>query len=223
MPNKVKFVYPEKKVVVKSKSTTNSYTHPIIGIVFWNRFKTAFNFLRRERYDLILEIGCSYGFALPSLCQLSERVIGSDIEGTFNQCQDLTLFDIQKNHPNLELLAADIYDLSKTITPNSCDVILAFSVLEHLKSNHDRALSEVHACLKLGGVFICELPSENRLYRLGRKLIRYQEAHDNYDYNTLRNSLRRFFREIKTVNSPFGLPLFKIGFYEKDSRQTTEF
>lgn len=216
--SKVKFVYPDRKVVAKSKISTNSYTHPIIRVVFWNRFKTAFNFLKGERYDVILELGCSYGFVLPSLCQLSDRVIGTDVEGTFNFCKDLTLLDIQNNQSNLQLTAANVYELSKVIEPNSCDVILAFSVLEHLTSNHSKALNEVYACLKAGGMFICGLPSENWLYKVGRKLIRYQEAHENYDYNTLRNLLRRFFREVKIMNSPFGIPLFKIGAYQKDSR-----
>lgn len=218
MLGKIRFVHPDKKVVAKSKITTNSYTHPIIRVVFWNRFKTAFNFLKRKRYNLILELGCSYGFALPSLCQLSDRVIGTDVEETFNFCRDLTLLDIQKNHPNLELNVANVYELSKVIEPNSCDVILAFSVLEHLPSNHGKALSEVYACLKSGGIFICELPSENWLYKLGRKLTRYQEAHKNYDYNTQRNLLRDFFKEVKIMNSPFGIPLFKIGVHEKGSR-----
>ncbi|UCG55263.1 MAG: class I SAM-dependent methyltransferase, partial [Dehalococcoidia bacterium] len=212
---KAEFVYPEKRVVAKSRTTTNSYTHPIIRIVFWDRFKTAFNLLKHERYNLILEIGCSYGFALPSLCGISKRVIGTDIEGTFNLCKDLTLLDIQKSHPNLELTAVNVYQLSEVIQPGSCDVILAFSVLEHLSSNHNRALSEIRACLKPEGLFICELPSENWLYRLGRKLIRYHEAHKGYDYAAIRKSLVNSFREVKVVNSPFHIPLFKIGVYQK--------
>jgi len=215
MAGKAEFVYPEKRVVEKSRTTTNSYTHPIIRIIFWNRFKTAFNLLRHERYNLMLEIGCSYGFALPSLCGISKRVIGTDVEGTFNLCKDLTLLDIQQAHPNLELTPANVFELSAVIKPDSCDVILAFSVLEHLSSNHDKALSEILVCLRPGGLFICELPRENWLYRLGRKLIRYHEEHKGYDYNAVRRLVLNFFKEVKVVNSPFGIPLFKIGVYQK--------
>lgn len=212
----VRFVYPERSLIQKAKLyQSNAYTHPIISLIFWNRFKTAFNLLKDRRYQQILEIGCGFGFALPSLCQLGDRVIGTDVETRFALCKDITLLSIQKAYPNLDLKAADATQLSKTILPNSCDVIVTFSVLEHLR-DYKVAMEEIYICLKPRGIFLCELPRENRLYKLGRKIVGYYKAHaDWYDYTVWRKQLRSIFREVKLTNSPYGIPLFKIGVYEK--------
>lgn len=212
----VSFVYPERSLIEKAKPyQSNAYTHPLISQVFWNRFKTGFNLIKDRRYEQILEIGCDFGFALPSLCQLGDRVIGTDVETRFVLCRDITLSSIQKSHPNLRLKAVDATQLSKTILPNSCDVIVAFSVLEHIR-NYKATIEEIYICLKRGAIFLCELPRENRFYKLGRKILGYHKAHaDWYDYTVWRKQLQSVFREVKVTNSPYGIPLFKIGVYEK--------
>ena len=218
MSNDMNFIYPDKKIIEKSKATTNLYVHPILRLIYWDRFKRAFKFLnlkqQQERYNTILEVGCSYGFFLPSLCQIANRVIGSDVEGTFNFCKDKTLIPIKQRCPNLELKIADATRLSEVIEKSSCDVIVAFSVLEHIEEK-EKALEEISKCLSPKGLFICGLPSENWIYKLGRKLLRYKEAHEeDYEYNAVRRLIEQYFIEKKMMNSPFGLPLFKIGIYE---------
>ena len=214
MSGDIKFIYPDKKIIEASKATTNSYTNPVIGFVFWNRYTTAFKILKQNqrRYNTILEIGCSYGFFLPSLCQIADKVIGTDIEGTFNFCRDKTLSPIKQCHSNLELKIADATRLSETIEAGSCDVITAFSVLEHIEEK-EKLLEEVSKCLRPGGVFICEIPTENWIYRLGRKIVRYTEGHENYDHHATENLIKQYFIQKKMMNSPLGLPLFNIGVY----------
>jgi SAM-dependent methyltransferase len=212
--NDINFIYPDKKIVEASKATTNSYTNPIIGFVFWNRYKKAFNFLKQNqrRYMIILEIGTSYGFFLPSLCQIADKVIGSDIEPTFNFCKDKTLSSLKQHYSNLDLKIADATCLSEVIEPSSCDVIVAFSTLEHIEAK-EKALQEISKCLSPKGIFICEIPTENMIYRLGRKMARYNEAHEGYDYHATEDLIKQYFIKKKMMNSPFGLPLFKIGVY----------
>ena len=214
MSNNINFIYPDKKIIEASKATTNTYTNPLIGFVFWNRYKTAFNFLKRhqQRYNTVLEIGTSYGFFLPSLCQIADKVIGTDIEGTLNFCKEKTLTSIKHHHSNLELKIADATRLSEVIETSSCDVIVAFSVLEHIEAK-EKVLEEISKCLKESGIFICELPSENWIYKLGRKVIRAKEAHEGYDYNTTKSQIEQYFIEKKMMNSPLGVPIFKIGVY----------
>jgi SAM-dependent methyltransferase len=214
-----RFVYPEKDVIERSRQSTNSYANQIIGTIFWNRFKTGFSMLKghlmstqKTKYDTIIEIGTSYGFFLPSLCELANRVIGTDTEGTFNFCKDLTLYPIKRSCPNLTLKSADATHLSDFIEPNSCDVIVAFSVLEHIEDARS-SIGEISKCLKDDGVFLCELPTENRLYRLSRKIARYNEAHPGYSYDDVKRGLEQDFDCLAERNSPFGLPLFNIGLY----------
>lgn len=216
MGSKTKFVYPDRKIIQKTRAFSKLYTHPIIGIVYWNRIKTVYNYLKGKKYGLILEIGCGYGFALPSLCTLADKVIGSDVDPNFTKSKGYTLLDIQKSNPNLELKAIDVYTLSSVVKPNSCDIIVAFDVLEALPSNIDKALNEIHVCLKPGGLFICTIPSANWLYKLGKKLLRIKDTYQNYNYHTTRNMLQQYFREVEIFCSPFGLPLYKTGSYIKD-------
>jgi len=219
---KAKFIYPEKSLIEKAKHYhSNAYTHPIIRQVFWNRFKTGFNLVRGRRYEQVVEFGSDFGFTLPALCLLGERVIGTDVENRFVFCRDITLLDIQKSHPNLELKAADVTQLSKTIAPNSSDLIVSYSVLEHVQE-YKTAMEEINKCLKPGGIFLCELPRENWFYKLGRKVVGYYDAHPGYDYTAYREQLRSIFTEVKLKNSPFGIPLFKIGVYQKRADSDTQ-
>ena len=126
---KLRFVYPDKSVIEASKASGNLYTHPLIKLIFWDRFKVIFNYLKHKKYDTILEVGCECGLDLPSLCQIADRVVATDIEKRFPYWKDKTLSAIQKSYPNLELALADATKLSQTVPPNSCDVILALSVL----------------------------------------------------------------------------------------------
>ncbi len=105
----VRFIYPERSLIEQAALyQSNAYTHPIIRQIFWNRFKTGYNLVNGKRYGLVVEIGCDFGFALPALCSLGDRVIGTDVEKRFAHCRDITLSSIQKSHPNLELRAADV-------------------------------------------------------------------------------------------------------------------
>ena len=210
----IRFIFPERELIVRSKASSSAYTNPLISIVFWDRFKTSLKVLQRDRYGLVLEIGCYHGFMLPTLCNIADKVIATDIEHVFKLAWKMTLRDLQKSYTNLECKVADVVELSKVIGYQSCDVIFAFSVLEHV-DEPIRALDEIYKVLKLGGTFICELPSENWLYKFARKLVGYKEAHEGYSYINMRKLLRDLFTEIKVINSPLGIPLFKIGAYEK--------
>jgi len=216
----MKFIKPERTIIEKSKYKSTCecwrpYTNPIVGMVYWSRLKEVFNYLKNRRWKLILEVGCGYGFFLPSLCQIGEKAIGSDIEDMFDFCEKVTLREIQKNYANLELKKADAKNLSNYIDKSSCDVIVAISVLEHI-NDFNGAIKEIRKCLKPNGIFVCVLPSENWLYKLGKRLVGYEkDYHKHYNYERLRANLCKNLEEVKRWNCPSGIPLFFIGVYTK--------
>ncbi|MGZ4892206.1 MAG: class I SAM-dependent methyltransferase [Halobacteriota archaeon] len=221
---KLSFVYPDKKVIEATKATVKDYDEPLIRVVFWNRFKLAFNYLKNHlselgigKYGLIVEVGTSYGLFLPSLCQLAHKVIATDVAETFNFCKDKTLLRIQRTNPNLVLQIADATCLSTDIQPSSCDVIVAFSVLEHIEAK-DEALKEISKCLRPSGICIIEVPSENALYRFSARLVGCGDAHPDYSYSSTKECIEKYFVMKEMFNSPFGMPLFKIGVYGKKGR-----
>jgi len=217
----MKFIRPESSIIEKSKyrhycECWKPYTNPVVRMVYWNKLKKIFNYLQHRRWNLILEIGCGYGFFLPSLCQISDKVIGSDIEDMFDFCKEATLTEIQKSFSNLELKKADARYLSDYIDESSCDVIVAISVLEHI-NDYSEAVKEIRKCLKPNGIFACVLPTENWLYRLGKRLVGYdKDYHKLYNFERLRADLRRSLKEVKKWNMPYGIPLFSAGVYTRE-------
>jgi SAM-dependent methyltransferase len=215
----VDFVKPPTTIIQKSKGRTECgcwkpYTSKIVGSLYWKRYREVFDYLKLRRWSIVLEIGCGYGFFLPSLCQIADKVIASDIKEMFDFVKKTTLKDIQRTHSNLHLKKADVRNLSRWIS-EECDVIVAISVLEHV-DNLDSALNEIRKCLKPKGLFACVLPSENRLYKLGRKILGYSgDYHKNYEYEFVRSGLCRQFDEIKVWSSPFNIPLYHIGIYQR--------
>ncbi len=216
----MKFVKPERGIIERSKHKSECecwkpYTAPIVGVIYWKRLEQVFDYLKNKRYNLILEIGCGYGFFLPSLCQISDRVIASDIQGMFDFYDEVTLRRLQKNYSNLELRIADATNLSDYVNEGSCDVVVAISVLEHI-NDYERAVDEIQKCLKPNGIFACVLPTENWFYRTGRRLVGYSgKYHEHFSYEEVRDCLQRRLKKIRSWNCPFGLPLFDIGIYTK--------
>ena len=214
----MRFIKPQRNLVEKSK--TRVYTNPIIGIVYWRKLKDVFDYLEKKRWKQILEIGCGFGFLLPSLCQIASKVIGSDLGDRLNFCQKVTLGEFKKNNPNLELKKADVRSLSNYIDENSCDAIVAISVLEHI-SDYNKAIIEIRKCLGPDGILVCVLPSENLFYTIVRRFVGYRgDYHKDYCYEKLQASLRRNFEELRVWNSPFGIPLFIGGVYAKQAQRT---
>ena len=129
--------------------------------------------------------------------------------------EKVTLKKIKEKHANLELKEIDARYLSTVISEESCDVIIAVSVLEHI-SEYETAIEEIKKCLKPQGIFVCVVPTENLLYKIGRKIVRYpNEYHRGYNHKKLRAYLPKGLREIKTWFFPFHLPLFFYGIYQK--------
>lgn len=211
------FIRPEKNIVERTKSYTEyrAYTDFLVSTLYWGKLREVFNYLKSRQSNTILEIGCGYGYLLPSLCQIGKKVIGSDIKDVFEFCKEVTLEKIKKNHENLELKEADARYLSSIMDKESCDIIVAISVLEHI-SEYEKVIQEVNECLKPQGIFVCVLPTENVLYRIGRSILRYpNEYHEGYNYSKLRRSLSINFREVRIWFYPFHLPLFFYGAYRK--------
>ena len=134
--------------------------------------------------------------------------------------ENSTLNLFTKQNSNLEIKEIDARYISKVINEESCDVIIAINVLEHILE-YKMVIDEIVKCLKPKGILICVLPTENILYKLGRKIIGYiyegytGEYHKGFIYNQWQLYLSENLFEIKKWFSPFFIPLFFYGVYEK--------
>jgi 2-polyprenyl-3-methyl-5-hydroxy-6-metoxy-1,4-benzoquinol methylase len=189
-----------------------SHPNPLINWLFWQRLRTAMNHIaRRAPYERVLDFGCGSGVMLPFLSQNSKDVIATDLD----------LVPLERVKAYIPLAAnVDVRDGSKTaitdLPENSLDVIVALDVLEHV---HDlpRTLNELVSRLKPGGELVVSGPTENILYRLGRRVAGPEYSGDYHERGIA--EIKQELKKISTVNHIATLywpvPLFEIFSAEK--------
>jgi 2-polyprenyl-3-methyl-5-hydroxy-6-metoxy-1,4-benzoquinol methylase len=186
-----------------------AYSHPnrLINWLFWQRLHTAMNFIEKQApYEHVLDFGCGSGVMLPFLAQHSHHVTAMDI--------DLVPLERMKKHiplaKNIQVLDANQTSLSQ-LTPKSFDLINALDVLEHV-DDLLRTLHELLTLLKPNGQLVVSGPTENTVYRIGRKLAGPEFSGDYHERGTaeIKRELARLahVRQIATLYWP--VPLFEM-------------
>jgi 2-polyprenyl-3-methyl-5-hydroxy-6-metoxy-1,4-benzoquinol methylase len=131
------------------------YYVPLVGRLYVSRINIALGLLKARRFGSILEIGYGSGILLPTLCSLSHEVYGvdlaSDHEMTSQQLARLGC------HPRLSSGTRD----RLLFEGNRFDLVLAISVLEHIKEIRP-FLEEIRRVLKPGGLFLAGMPAVNK-------------------------------------------------------------
>jgi 2-polyprenyl-3-methyl-5-hydroxy-6-metoxy-1,4-benzoquinol methylase len=110
----------------------------------------------------VLDFGCGTGVLLGEAHARAGRVIGVD-----------PVLDAARMLVEAERLARVVLltpeQAFAQVAPASVDVAIAAEVLEHIEPL-EPTLAFLRSCLKPGGKLLVSLPTESRLYRLGRKL-----------------------------------------------------
>jgi len=184
-----------------------SHHNPIINWLFWQRLHKVIDYIQRPtQYGQVLDFGCGSGVMLPYLSAISSQVIATDVDL-------LPLEEVQKHIP----LASNVkvQDAVKSrivdLPPNTFDLIIALDVLEHVK-DLPRTLRELLGLLTADGRLIISGPTENILYRLGRKVAgpEYSGAYHERGIAEIKNELisKTSIEPIATLYWP--IPLFEI-------------
>jgi 2-polyprenyl-3-methyl-5-hydroxy-6-metoxy-1,4-benzoquinol methylase len=181
-----------------------SHPNPLINWLFWQRLPTAMSFIETNApYDNVLDFGCGSGVMLPFLAQHSAQITAID--------SDLLPLECVKKHiplpKNVQILDANQISLSQ-LTPKSFDLINALDVLEHVE-DLPHTLSQLLNLLKPGGRLVVSGPTENRLYRIGRKLAgpEYSGEYHKRSIGDIRREVTRLIliRQIATLYWPVSL------------------
>ena len=184
-----------------------SHPNPLINWLFWQRLRAAMNYIERSApYERILDFGCGSGVMLPFLAQHSRHVTALDIDL-------LPLESVSKLIPlgtNVEVLDANQMPVSRLV-PKSFDIVNALDVLEHV-DDLPRTLAELIRLLKPGGRLIVSGPTENILYRVGRRLAgpEYSGEYHERGVAEIKRELTRLasVEHIATLYWP--VPLFEV-------------
>ncbi len=168
-----------------------SYRHrnPIMRKIAWSRVGVLAGWIedwgRNHRIPVetraLMDYGCGCGVLFETAARNAGTVYGVDIVLTAAQ------FVIGR----LGIDGVELVDPNRArerIAPGSLDLIVCGEVLEHLAS-----LNEVSAffrtSLRPEGRLLVSLPTENLVYRIGRRIAGFQAGHHHFDARTIHGKL----------------------------------
>ena len=146
-----------------------SYLHsnPALRWMAWRRLEVVVEHLKKlappkGSGSLVLDFGCGSGVLFRDTLARYDRIVGVDLVLTAAKVliSELALKDVTLFTPA---------EADSAIAPGSVDVLIAAEVLEHVDDLLP-TLTQFKTWLKPGGRLLVSLPTENALYRLGRRL-----------------------------------------------------
>ena len=185
-----------------------SYVHPNPAArwLAWRKVAVAARLIGAEPIGAALDFGCGVGTMLRFLASHARTVYGADLDIAVAQrvCADHGL-------ESVTLLPADRIE---EIGQGSLDLVVALEVLEHV-DNVDAALANFERLLRPGGRLVVSVPTENWLYRLGRRMAGFRPGFHHRGSAAVRSRLDARFRRTRRVCIPPLVPLYEVMAYAK--------
>jgi len=177
-----------------------SYTHknPIMRQVAFSRVKMLICWMKKyqRKTSNIIDYGCGTGIILPSASNQANMVYGIDL--TLAPANLLVDF---YQLPNVILMHPDA--IAKKLPDNTIDLIICGEVLEHIPDLTPILLQFQQKMVK-NAHLIVSLPTENFLYKLGRKLAGFSgEYHLSTSRKIHQEILKSGFKQIRKKSLPF--------------------
>jgi len=177
--------------------------NPVIDWIFWRRLRLAERYVLQSRAQRVLDFGCGSGVMVHCLASAGLEVVGVDVN----------LAPLRAVCRSIKFPQSASFATPEELD-GQCDrfdAILALDVLEHI-ADLSGFIATAKRLLKTGGAVVVSGPTENLLYRLGRKLAG-KEYSGNYhvsDIERIRERLAQSFviEPIATIYPP--LPLFRL-------------
>lgn len=108
----------------------------------------------------------------------------------------------EAHEQNLEQLPVAHYDL-----------IFALDSLEHNR-NFAEILVKLRMALKPGGLLVTSGPTENMMYRLGRKIAGFDGHYHETNIYAIEREVKELFTLVSGSSLPFSLPLFRVSVWQ---------
>jgi 2-polyprenyl-3-methyl-5-hydroxy-6-metoxy-1,4-benzoquinol methylase len=181
-----------------------SYTNPnpLMRWLVWKRVKVVIEAIGKHApYQRVLDFGCGYGVFLPYLNNHAQEIFA----------YDLAMDEIEKtcrafSWENVHF-AADLQEIK--FMQGSFDLILAVEVLEHI-DNLDETAALFAGLLAPGGHLIIAGPTENWLYKFGRRLAGYSGEYHKQNIDVIRKVLEERFAFRKIATLVPGFPFYEV-------------
>lgn len=193
-----------------------AYAHrnPLIDRIFWGRLAAAEEYLVRRSPKTVLDFGCGSGVMSYIVSGFADKVVATDIEPEiFKRMQLVVSFP-----PNV--VFATVPDLAGEAYRQRFEAIIALDVLEHI-DDLSEVLRRFDKLLRPDGVVVISGPTENALYRLGRRVAgrRFSGNYHVSDIGRVEAECRRH-GSVQPIATLYPvLPLFKVFSLHFASRQ----
>ena len=153
--------------------TPRVYTHRnrLVGELFWRSHDRMLALSQSSKRGRVLDFGGGNGVLLRELSHRFEEVVCIDLNADIAR-EVVRIYKLT----NVEVVSDDIFKLS--LPDEHFDTVIAAQVLEHILEL-ERLAAEIRRLLVPGGELLASVPSENRFYVLGRKLVGYTKPWDH--------------------------------------------
>jgi predicted TPR repeat methyltransferase len=187
-----------------------SYLHPnpLMRWMAWKRVEvlaTRMDRLFAERpvtadSRIVVDFGCGTGVLFRETGRHADHIYGIDL------VLDAARLLVDELHLNNVTLLSPA-EAEQRIPESSVDLVVAAEVLEHL-DDPEATLRFFSSRLRPGGKLLISVPTENSLYRLGRRLAGFRGDYHVHHASTIHEKILRCgFEEVRIEKVPFGGPL----------------
>jgi 2-polyprenyl-3-methyl-5-hydroxy-6-metoxy-1,4-benzoquinol methylase len=180
-----------------------SHRNRLMRWLFWQRLRRVVRYLERKAPAgaRVLDFGCGVGMLLPLLAWRGFQVTGVDLDIRHTE-SFLAAFGIS----GVTILSASKLN---ELPSGQFDIITALDVLEHVPEL-DQTIVRLGNLLKPGGKLVVCGPTENALYRLGRRLAGFSGAYHLRNIEDIRQAVHKHFTTVSLGTIYPWLPLFKL-------------
>ncbi|HXK20858.1 MAG TPA: class I SAM-dependent methyltransferase [Polyangiaceae bacterium] len=168
-----------------------SYLHPNPALrwMAWRRLEVVVSALQRLaptklKGSLALDFGCGSGVLFRDTLARFDQVIGVDLVLSAAKAlvAELGLKDVALHSPA---------EADAAVAKGSVDLLIAAEVLEHV-DDLPPTLRQFQTWLKPNGRLLVSLPTENALYRLGRRLAGFSGHYHHSNAASIDEEIQRF-------------------------------
>ena len=152
------------------------YTRPGIGWFYRRRIEMGLEMIPPlDGSASALEVGYAAGIVLYNLARKVPDLYGLDLDADPEEVERR----LESVGVRARLARGSVYDMRDTYADGTFDLVVCFSVMEHL-AEPDRALAEMHRVLKPGGSAIIGMPAVNRAMEFAFLAIGFKGIEDHH-------------------------------------------
>jgi 2-polyprenyl-3-methyl-5-hydroxy-6-metoxy-1,4-benzoquinol methylase len=180
-----------------------SYCHPnlLAAYVSWARLFAASEVAARVgAKGPVLDFGASTG-------ELA-RLLPRDWPYHFVEQDDAPARYLMNNIPNV------VRHTLESAPGRSYGCVFALDALEH-NENFPELIARLSEKLAPGGVFVLSGPTENAIYKLGRRIAGFDSHYHVSNIDAIEAAMAKVLVPMTRRRLPFGLPLFKISAWSR--------